>query len=69
MGIRPADGGRRSEAARRLTGWSVWKTVVEAVQQTLNWQLRLFAKSFRWMAPEVEARWKLGHMTASRKAR
>lgn len=30
---------------------------------------RLFRKSFQWMDPEVEARWKLGHMTASRKAR
>lgn len=30
--------------------------------------IRLFAESRQWMAPEVEGRWKLGHMTASRKA-
>lgn len=31
-------------------------------------RITLFAESRRWMAPEVEGRWKLGHMTASRKA-
>lgn len=40
------------------------------VHWTLSFlSFRLSAKSFRWMAPEVDARWKLGHMTASRKAR
>lgn len=39
------------------TGSSVWTP-----------RTTLFAKSLQWMAPEVEARWKLGHMTASRKA-
>lgn len=69
MGIRPADGGVQTEAAHRLGGWNIWKTTVEAAWETLNWQLRLFTKLLQWMAPEVEARWKLGHMTASRKAR
>lgn len=69
MGIRPADGGVQTKAAQRLGGWSILKTTDEAAWETLNWQLRLFAKSLQWMAPEVEARWKLGHMTASRKAR
>lgn len=40
------------------TGYFVWTS-----------RTTLFAKSLQWMAPEVEARWKLGHMTASRKAR
>lgn len=47
-----------SSAFCSLTGGSVWTS-----------RTTLFAKSLQWMAPEVEARWKLGHMTASRKAR
>lgn len=47
-----------SSALCSPTGSSVWTS-----------RTTLFAKSLQWMAPEVEARWKLGHMTASRKAR
>lgn len=47
-----------SSALPSPTGSSVWTS-----------RTTLFAKSLQWMAPEVEARWKLGHMTASRKAR
>lgn len=46
-----------SSALCSPTGSSVWTS-----------RTTLFAKSLQWMASEVEARWKLGHMTASRKA-